>query len=383
MMIGGMEEYFASVLEEMTARGHQTMALVPEGEFFDELSKRMANNGIDVHRLDTDPWYGRKHQIERCWAAIKLFRRWKPDVIHLHTGGATGGMAVLLLARLFTKARVLYTEHNVPIETPSRYHRWMHYLMDRVTHVNIACSHKSAAVRRERFGFSPPPSRSAVVHIGIRLPAPREFPPDARETIWRDLGIPKDAQVAGCVVRLVHEKGLHDLLKAVSIIRESRNLHLILIGYGPLREELERYAAELGIDGAVHFLGRQSDPHQYFPAMDVFTLAVPVGTGSLALMEAMALGLPAVITFAGPEEAVIDGKTGLAAPPNDAVGLAASLERILADDELRARLATAGQVYVRREFGIERVVDDLTELYESIDRKRIPERFRIVEPAGS
>jgi glycosyltransferase involved in cell wall biosynthesis len=104
---------------------------------------------------------------------------------------------------------------------------------------------------------------------------------------------------------------------------------------------------------------------------------------SIALLEAMARGLPPVITFCGPEEAVIPEETGLCAPPNNPAGLAAALTRLVAEPVLRSRLAASAAEHASRHFSIGRVTDDYLELYRAIEAGQVPPRMRADAPPNA
>ena len=235
--------------------------------------------------------------------------------MHLHTGGATGGFAPAAVARFTSAAKVVRTEHDVPAETLPRSVRLSSWGTDLVCRTVVAVSRRNAALREQRLRA---PRRPAVVLNGVPVPpAPAEG--EGNEMRSR-LGIPPEAVVVGSVVRLAKGKGLDDLLHAFSLMPVEPQTWLLLVGDGPLRGELEALAQALGISSRVHFAGYQLSPEPFYQAMDIFCLAVPAGSMSIALLEAMARALPPVITFGGPEEAVIDGQTGftspLTTPPN-------------------------------------------------------------------
>jgi glycosyltransferase involved in cell wall biosynthesis len=110
--------------------------------------------------------------------------------------------------------------------------------------------------------------------------------------------------------------------------------------------------------------------------MDVFVLAVPAGSMSIALLEAMARGVASIITFPGPEEPVIDEQTGLTAPPADPRGLAGVIRRAVLDPDLRARLGASGAAHVRQSFSLRRVADDLLDVYAAAGVGRVPPTLR-------
>ena len=194
------------------------------------------------------------------------------------------------------------------------------------------------------------------------------------------MGVAPDAVVVGCLVRLAEGKGLDNLLRAFALVRARRACTLVLVGDGPLRSDLQRLAGELGIDAAVRFAGQQPEPAPYLDAMDIFALSVPAGSMSIALLEAMARALPPVITFGGPEEAVIPDETGLCAPPNDPQALADTLELLVRDQRLRERLGASAARHVRRHFSVRRVADDLLELYRRPAGGAVPGRLQADAP---
>jgi glycosyltransferase involved in cell wall biosynthesis len=184
----------------------------------------------------------------------------------------------------------------------------------------------------------------------------------------------------GSVVRLVDGKGLDDLLRAFALLGHDRTETLLLVGDGPLREQLEALSRELGIQDRVYFVGHHADPVPFLDAMDLFVLAVPSGSMSIALLEAMSRGVAPVITFCGPEEAVLPDVTGLEAPPSDPEGLARVLMRGTRDVELRSRLAIAATEHVARHFSIQRVADDLLEIYDGARAGVVPAALRFDAP---
>jgi glycosyltransferase involved in cell wall biosynthesis len=113
----------------------------------------------------------------------------------------------------------------------------------------------------------------------------------------------------------------------------------------------------------VHFAGHQPNSAPYLDAMDMFVLPVPSGSMSIGLLEAMARGLPSIITFGGPEEAVIDCVTGLTSPPHDPPALAKTIEKLANNPELRRALGEAGSAHVRAGYSVGRVADDLLMVY--------------------
>jgi glycosyltransferase involved in cell wall biosynthesis len=368
-----METHCRYHVAELRRRGVRVDVVVPEASELDGLAGFFP--GGAVLRIDTDARRGRARQLLNSWRLLRAIHRARADAVHLHTGGATGGLFVVAAARLGSRATVVITEHDVPAEEPSRWDRFARAAMDRLTDCVVAVSQRNASLRIERLGRSR--VRLARVLNGVPVPqlAPAEMAANRRE-IRRRLDIPQGATVIGSLVRLAPGKGLTDLLPAFARLPERAGAVLLLVGDGPLRDELGALAGELGIAERVRFAGHQPDPPPFLDAMDVFVLAVPAGSMSIALLETMARGLPPVITFCGPEEAVRPELTGLCAPPCDPAGLAVALERLAVDAGLRRRLGAAAAEHVATQFSAGRVADDLVAVYR-VRSEGLPDRLAV------
>lgn len=377
--LGGMESHCTHISGEMFRRGMSVLAVVPESSTFDPLAAALSSVGARVERIDTDARRGRLRQlaaIRRLGASVRAFR---PDVVHLHVGGATGGLAVVAVARLLTNAAVVITEHDVPSRTAGLRQRINRFVLDRSTHVLIAISRYNAALRLERLGA--PKQKLAVVINGAPIPsvAPAERA-ENRARIRSELGIAPEAVVFGSAVRLAEGKGLPTLLHAFAAALREVDARLLLVGSGPLEPQLAGLGAQLNLGDRLMMVGHKTDPGPYLDAMDVFVLPVPKGSGSIALLEAMGRGVTPVITFGDGEEPVVAERTGLRTAPEDPAALAGELVRLARDPSLRDRLSHAAERHVRRHYTVARVVDDLLDVYVGARTGAIPRGLRAEDP---
>jgi glycosyltransferase involved in cell wall biosynthesis len=380
--IGGMESHCVDLAAEYVRRGIDVMAVVPRDSAFDTLGERFGSAGCAVERADTDSRSGRWQQARQLLRFTRRARRFAPNVVHLQTGGATGGTAVVLLARALGAAAIV-TEHDVPSEIVPARVRLSRLVLDRLTHVLIAVSRRNARLRSER--IAPMADKFAVVLNGVPLPDLDAATRLAnRHAVRQEYGIGAERVLLGSVVRLADGKGIPVLLDALARLRDDgHDCDLMLVGDGPLRGELERQCASLGISGAVRFAGNQRQPGKFVDAFDAFVLPVPAGSMSIALLEAMARGVTPAITFCGPEEAIRPDQTGICAPPNDPIGLAQALAPIVADAALRDRLGAAAAEHVRKHYSVARVADDALDLYRVASGAKIPSRLRADAPADA
>ena len=374
---GGMETHAIDLAAEYVLRGMDVLVFVPLDAALDEVASRFAANGALVVRLNTDGRSGRLHQAASVVRYTRSLRSFAPNIVHVHTGGATGGLAAVAIARAVTHATVGITEHDVPGVRPSRGQQLGRALVDRSAHAVVAVSRRNARIRDARLrvrnnGFY-------VVLNGVPIPAGTTDPGDVA-AVRAKHGLRTGDVVLGSLVRLAEGKGLDTLLDAFAILRRDVPCKLLLVGDGPLRQVLAARAEATGFGEDIVFAGRQSPPAPYLDAMDVFVLPVPAGSMSIALLEAMARGLPPLITFGGPEEAVINGQTGLVAPPSDPPALAAMLRLLVEDSSLRGRLADAAARHVRRNYSVERVADDLLELFSAAGDGWVVERLHASGP---
>ena len=164
-----------------------------------------------------------------------------------------------------------------------------------------------------------------------------------REAVRGELGFGPDDVVVGTIANFRAQKGYPDLLAAVRIVADRvPQLRVVAVGQGPLEAEIRARHAELGLGDRFRFLGYRDDALRVLAACDIFTLASLYEGYPVALMEALAVGLPVVATaVGGVPDAVRQGVEGLVVPPSRPDLLAAALEALATDPELRGRMAEA------------------------------------------
>jgi len=153
------------------------------------------------------------------------------------------------------------------------------------------------------------------------------------------------------VARLVPQKGLDLLIRAFASLHESvrSGWRIVLVGDGPERGALEALAQQQGIRDQVVFEGFQSNPLRYMQRASIFTLPSRFEGMPNALLEAMAAGLPSVVSDAspGPLEMVCDGRQGLVVPNENIEALAAALQQLMRDQRLRERMGMEARTTLR------------------------------------
>jgi colanic acid/amylovoran biosynthesis glycosyltransferase len=175
------------------------------------------------------------------------------------------------------------------------------------------------------------------------------------------------------IARLVEKKGIADAIRAVSQL--AIPCEYVVVGDGPLRQNLEQLAADRGVSDKVRFVGAQpaADVVRFLHSADVFLApSVTASDGDIegmpvSIMEGMASGLPVVATHhSGIPEVVANGRSGFLVDEHDVDGLARRLSDLAADPNLRVRMGLAGAGIAANEFDIARLTDRLVEMYREL-----------------
>lgn len=194
----------------------------------------------------------------------------------------------------------------------------------------------------------------------------RSGSPDAE--FRAQLGIPATATVVGAVGRLNGEKDYPNLLRAAQLLVAKRpDLYFVIAGKGELETELKETAQQLGVADRVIFMGHFHDVRKVFELMDLYVLSSTREGLPNTVLEAMAMEVPIVSTDVdGVKEAVSDQREAFLVPPQDSPALAAGIERMLDDTELRQRLARQARQKVEAEFSFAHRTRTIENLYRQL-----------------
>ncbi|HKT52471.1 MAG TPA: glycosyltransferase [Candidatus Angelobacter sp.] len=293
----------------------------------------------------------------------RLFRKFKPDIVHSRNWGA---IEAVLAAKLARVPRVIHSEHGRDITTmngdPWRrrvFRRFAYGLADEVFAVSRELrEHYSAQVgsAKSRIGFVPNGVDTERFHADE----------EARIRMRSQLGISPTAFIAGTVGRLDPVKDHKTLLRAAELLGSSEtDSHIVIVGGGPEHEMLRALiVASAALRGRVHLAGESAQPEHWLNAFDVFVLPSLSEGMSNTLLEAMATSLSCVVTNVGANpDLVDDGKSGYLVPVGDAKAIADRIFQLAIDPQLRARMGQRGRLKVTQEFSMARMLENYTRLY--------------------
>jgi glycosyltransferase involved in cell wall biosynthesis len=327
--------------------------MAPQGR---RLLARLGDRGIRVRTLPFHRGAG-LGDARAATAMLREIRAFRPDIVHLHSTKA-GLIGRAIARRLGIPA--LYTPHGTSWRYTGRVVGRVQLLLERalrrMTAALLSVCPEEAKAFVEEVGFDA--RRIRIVPNGIALPEPervRELRVQTRATY----GIPDDETWLVFVGRLTREKGLDVLLTALrhDVVADG----LLVVGDGTERARLEVHAAETGIP--VRFCGYQSDVSPFLAAADL--LVQPSRSEGLpfAVLEAMAHGVPIVCTRVGGLATAVDGG-GVLVEPGDADALAAAVNAMAADADLRRTLGDRARARAARSFNVSSMLAALHTAYE-------------------
>lgn len=356
-VLGGAENAMFMLLESLDRSEWAPTLLLEDAPEVAPLAERAAALEVPVRRIAPLPLG--LTGARRVPALARLLRRERPAVFHAHMSSPVAckwGLAAAVSARV---PAVLGTVQVGAYEPPDRSAYRQLRALARGVDRYLAVSQEIADELVERLGW--PAAKVEVVYNAVDVErAAVPAPPGLRE----QLGGSATRPLVLTPARLDAQKGHAVLLEAIAAVPEAL---FLLAGEGPERAALEARAAELGVADRVRFLGRREDVPQLLAACDVFALPSLYEGSSLAVLEAMAAGIPVVSSaIGGTEELIEDGRSGLLVPPGDAQALAAALRRVLEDPELRQSLAARARERVDSGLRREQMASRVTGVYREL-----------------
>jgi glycosyltransferase involved in cell wall biosynthesis len=351
---GGAEQLLASAVSyhDRDRFEYEVAYVLP---WKDALVAELRKADLPVHCLDGAKGAGWVRRLRR------LIDQRAIDLIHSHSP------TVAVAARVIAPPRVrhVYTEHGL----------WEHYhpltgwanalTFARSDHVFAVSDHVRDSIsypRTLRRLHMPPVER---LYHGIDPTAvARWLDVDGMRA---ELSIERDAPVVGTVANFKSHKRLDRMLDVADLVRRRLpKVRFVMVGTGQLEDEIRRSAHARDLDRTVVFTGFRDDAPRLVSGFDVFAMSSEFEGLSVAVIEALALGIPAVVTaVGGMPEVVNDGEQGYVVPPGDTSMLAERLVTLLQDRPLRRRMGEAGRARAAQ-FDIRHAVRRMEEVYEEL-----------------
>ncbi len=358
LKLGGAQTHLVEVLRRLDRQrfSPQVWTLRGEGELISEAERL----GVPVRSFGLGKRLQELRSVRLFMRAILQLRRERVHIVHSYLSFAN---VVGTLAGALAQVPILLVSKRSLDSYRKRTEAWGQWVANRLADRVVA---NAMAVKRfvaQTEGC--PADKIVIIPNGIN----GDFVANGSgESERAALGLGPEDRVVGTVGRLAWKKGYNYFLKAAAeVLRKEPRVTFVLVGDGPLRQSLEEQARSLGISPQVRFLGKRLNGREVISLFDVFVLSSVIEGMPNALLEAMALARPVVVTDVGGNAEVVDHEeTGIVVASQNTEGMARAVIRLLRDKKLSRRLGEAGQRAVRQRFCFSETIHAMEALYEEL-----------------
>lgn len=346
-IVGGMETYVLRLLQRLPKKAFRVTCLcISESRF----TSQLRDIGCSVHITpitDEPDW-------QSIQLGVSLIRVDAIDVIHAHLPNAHSLAGIL---SGLTETPALATVHGRYLSLRDFE---VHKLMQ--THVNVVA--KTAYFQALSLGV--PASKLRFIPNGVDT---KIFHPGPKSNYLQSLlNIPPETPLVGFVGRLSPEKGPEVFLQVACRVHEQlKNCHFVLVGEGPMRKRLREEIDDLGLAGHIHLPGLQNNMPKVYGSLDLVVSTSYSEAMPLAIIEAMACGLPVVATNVGGVVDIVEvGCTGSLNGIGDWNGMANNIVSLMSDESTRAEMGRAARKRAEDKFELNDSVRQMSELLKSL-----------------
>jgi glycosyltransferase involved in cell wall biosynthesis len=355
LKIGGLERIIALIVLGLNRDRYETKVwCLAEGG---QIAEQLIDQGVEVKMLGMRSYYNPGQII----TLSRLLRSEKIKILHTHGYfGSTFGRLAGIFARIpIVLAHVhstyySYKKRNIVTE------KFLSLFTDKIICV-------SEAVKRFVVGIEGiAENKTCLIYNGVEIPGTFEIDSSVNR---KSFGFSQENYVAITIASLTPNKGHRVLIDAIKIISpKCKDLRLLIVGDGPLRNNLGEYAEELQLSSKIVFTGQQKDIASLLQLADFLVLPSVEREGlGIALIEAMAAGLPVIGTrLGGIPEVIEENVNGLLFAPGNSEELAAAIEKLIADHAIREKMGPMGRKIYEEKFTAAKMVTNIESLYDEL-----------------
>jgi len=385
--------FLTGQVQFMKDRGYEIHAIASLGPALGRFGRE---EGIPTYSVEMPRRISPLGDLVALARLVEILRRIRPAIVQSHT--PKGGLLGMIAAFLAGVPVRIYTLHGLPMETAQGLKRVLLRWTEKISCL-LASEIVPVGPSLRRMGIAEglaSPAKMKVLGKGtingvdalVRFNPFLHAPFEGR-AVRLAHGIPPEARVIGFVGRIVQDKGLEDLVKAWTRVREEyRDLHLLIVGAFEPQDPISRSSEDLlRSDPRVHLTGNVDSTRPMYGAMQIVVLPTYREGFPTVPLEAAAMGLPVIATrVTGCVDAVLDGVTGTLVPARDDDQLSEALRNYLDHPGLGQERGRAGRDRVLRDFRREVVWESFHREYRRLlevknaDRTRTPHRRRPADP---
>ena len=350
LSIGGAERLFVNLCNALDA-DKTIVILIGDAHSVPNLLSDLRPD-IAVHKIRVR----QRSWIRDVWNLSRVFREAGCDVVHTHMfwSNLYGSLAASIAG-----VPVVITSEHGRNEWKRKWHKWLEAnIISRYADARLCVSQDILQRRRDADGV--PENLLKLVPNGTVVPSV--------------VGHERQKTVIGSVGRLVDAKDYPTLVRAISVLaRRGTDTRLEIVGEGTERGAIEAAIGREGVDSHVTLAGSQTNVSDWLARWSIFVSSSVREGQPVALLEAMAAGLPSVVTaVGGVPDTLADGVEGIVVPPENPEALADGIQRLLDSAELRSCYGRAARERVIRDFSIDSLASTCREIYASALQSKEP-----------
>ena len=363
---GGVEQHVVVLCSHLAAFGYEPLVVCERLAALEPLYQRLNEVGIEPHFFEAGPTATAK--ARETWRLSRWLRAQRVDILHVQLVSTGGGRSPLLAGKLADIPMVV-THHAAPRAPQPALTRLARSPLIAMAERFVAVSHANRTAQIRYMGLRPERIQAIQNGVDVADVAPDRSAAHARLTAA--LGLASRAKLVGGAGRLCEQKGFAALLSATpQLLRREPETHVVLIGDGPLRGELETQARRLGIAVRVHFLGFRDDVPALLAALDVLVMPSLFEGLPLVLLEALAAGCPVVAhAVDGIPEVLEDQRMGFLVSVGDVATLADRTARLLGEPALAQSMSLAARQTALKRLTAERMARQTAAVYDGVLRR--------------
>jgi glycosyltransferase involved in cell wall biosynthesis len=373
--------FFEEMVRALQDGGFDPILVSSPGERLQHLAEKA---GVQHAAIPMNREMAPLSDLRSLWRLYRFMRRTRPTITNVGTpkAGLLGGLAAWLSGVPYR----IYTLHGLRLETTAG---WKRTLLRWAERLACSCAHRvicvGPSVRRRAVELKLVAAEKTVIMasgsfcgVDVQRFSPQVVNSAVQDRLAERLGIPNGAPVIGFVGRFTRDKGVPELVAAFGQLRQAwPELRLLLVGEfengDPVPPGIRQ---QIETDPHIVCAGSVADTAPYYGLMTAFVLPSYREGFPVVTIEAQACGVPVVTTTAtGAIDSIVDGVTGFLVPVGNAPALAARIDQLLRDPQLRARMGQSGRELVVRKFRQEILGQALLEEYRRMLRsngKRLP-----------
>lgn len=332
----------------------------------------MVQKGIYVYK----PWFAsQKKNVNHVVGYVRLLlvtlqlwwtlMRHRPQVLHCflplsYLLGTVVGLLAFVPVRIMSRRSQRTYQKKYPLLA------WLERQFHKITPVLLGNSRK--IIHELTYEEGVDPNKAFLIHNGVKTIAALNS--EAKAKIYARYSLSSERFYFSCLANLIPYKGHQDMLHAFGLIKEKlpENWALLLVGRDDgIQANLEKLAADLGLNGHVQFLGSRADAQNFLLISDIGLLFSHQEGFSNAILENMACAVPMIVTdVGGNAEAVLDGQTGILVPAHDPNVQAEAILKLATHSTLRQKMGLAALERARKVFSLETCAAKYADIYEAV-----------------